>query len=74
MFLLFPNTFFPVLQFSSAHIKQIIRSGDIERMEQLILDGQGKKLIGETSSDYRTRTFLKSVPALVVNENNLLLS
>jgi hypothetical protein len=55
-----------VLQLSSAHVKQLIRSGDVDKLEQLVLEGHGKKLIGEYSADYKTRTFLKNVPALMV--------
>lgn len=58
---------FLVLSVSAAHIKHLIRNGDIDRLEQLILEGQGKKMVGEYSADYKTRTFLKSVPALMVN-------
>lgn len=56
-----------VLQLSSAHIKQLIRSGDLEKLEQVVLEGQGKKLVGEYSADYKIRTFLKSVPSLMVS-------
>lgn len=59
--------YFLVLSVSAAHIKQLIRNGDIEKLEQLVYEGQGKKLIGEYSADYKTRTFLKSVPALMVS-------
>ncbi|KAG5888058.1 hypothetical protein JTB14_032865 [Gonioctena quinquepunctata] len=54
-----------VLQLNSAYIKQLIRNGDVEKLEQAVLDGQGKKLAGEYSADYKTRTFLKSIPALM---------
>ncbi|KAJ8912627.1 hypothetical protein NQ315_015139 [Exocentrus adspersus] len=54
-----------VLQLSAAHIKQLIRTGDIDKLEQAVLEGQGKKLVGEYSADYKTRTFLKSIPALM---------
>ncbi|KYB25432.1 hypothetical protein TcasGA2_TC034478 [Tribolium castaneum] len=54
-----------VLQLTSAHIKQLIRSGDVEKLEQLVVDGHGKKLVGEYSADYKTRTFLKNVPNLM---------
>ncbi|XP_066156617.1 uncharacterized protein [Euwallacea fornicatus] len=54
-----------ILSVSAAHVKQLIRNGDIEKLEQIVLEGQGKKLIGEYSADYKTRTFLKSVPSLM---------
>ncbi|KAJ8981629.1 hypothetical protein NQ317_000857 [Molorchus minor] len=52
-------------QLSSAHVKQLIRSGDLNKLEQAVLDGQGKKLMGEYSADYKTRTFIKSIPSLM---------
>ena len=55
-----------MLQVNSAHVKQLIRSGDVDKLEQLVVDGHGKKLIGEYSADYKTRTFLKNVPSLMV--------
>ncbi|XP_030761565.1 uncharacterized protein LOC115886514 isoform X2 [Sitophilus oryzae] len=54
-----------VLSMSAAHIKHLIRNGDIDKLEQIVLEGQGKKLVGEYSADYKTRMFLKSVPALM---------
>ncbi|KAJ8947957.1 hypothetical protein NQ318_021054, partial [Aromia moschata] len=37
----------------------------IDKLEQAVLEGQGKKLVGEYSADYKTRTFLKSIPSLM---------
>ncbi|XP_056632967.1 uncharacterized protein LOC130442646 [Diorhabda sublineata] len=54
-----------LLQLNSAYIRQLIRQGDVEKLEHAVLEGQGKKLIGEYSPDYKTRTFLKSIPALM---------
>ncbi|KAL1497770.1 hypothetical protein ABEB36_008672 [Hypothenemus hampei] len=54
-----------VLSVSASHIRQLIRNGDIDKLEQLVYEGQGKKLIGEYSADYKTRMFLKSVPSLM---------
>ncbi|XP_076266287.1 uncharacterized protein LOC143199972 isoform X4 [Rhynchophorus ferrugineus] len=54
-----------VLSLSAAHVKHLIRNGDIDKLEQIVLEGQGKKLVGEYSADYKTRMFLKNVPALM---------
>ncbi|CAG9865308.1 unnamed protein product [Phyllotreta striolata] len=54
-----------ILQLNSAYIKQLIRNGDVDKLEQAVFEGQGKKLVGEYSADYKTRTFLKSIPALM---------
>lgn len=44
----------------------MIKLGDIEKLEHIVLEGQGKKLAGEYSSDYKIRTYLKNVPFLMV--------
>ncbi|XP_044754262.1 uncharacterized protein LOC123313440 isoform X2 [Coccinella septempunctata] len=54
-----------VLQMGPAHIKQAVRSGDVDKLEQIVLEGHGKKLLNEHSSDYRTRMYLKSVPMIL---------
>ncbi|XP_050310210.1 uncharacterized protein LOC126746131 isoform X5 [Anthonomus grandis grandis] len=54
-----------ILSVSAAHIKQLIRNGDIDKLEQVVYEGQGKKLVGEYSADYKTRTFIRSVPSLM---------
>ncbi|KAF5306990.1 hypothetical protein FQR65_LT07213 [Abscondita terminalis] len=59
------------LQINSAYIKLLIRNGDIEKLYNLVLEGQGKRLIGGYSADYKTRTFLKSVPSLMTKINLL---
>lgn len=48
---------------SSALVRQLLRSGDLEKLEQLVVEGQGGRLVGEYSPDYKTRVFLKQVPA-----------
>ncbi|GLV41893.1 uncharacterized protein CBL_00355 [Carabus blaptoides fortunei] len=60
-----------VLNVNSAHIRQLIRSGDLDKLEQLVLEGQGKKLIGEYSADYKIRSFIKTVPTLMSKINLL---
>lgn len=52
---------------SSAYLKQLIKTGDVDKLEQAVLEGQGKKLMGENSGDLRTRNFLKSIPTLIVS-------
>lgn len=50
-----------------AHIKQAVRTGDIDKLEQIVLEGHGKKLVNEHSSDYRTRMYLKTIPLMLVS-------
>ena len=60
---------FPVLQINSAHIKQLVREGNIDKLEQVVLEGQGKKLVGEYSPDFKVRSFLRNVPSIMVRTN-----
>lgn len=55
-----------VLQIDALNLRHLLKSGDIEKLEYVVLEGQGKKLIGEYSPDFKTRVFLKSVPNLMV--------
>ncbi|KAB0795470.1 hypothetical protein PPYR_12309 [Photinus pyralis] len=59
------------LQINSAYIKQLIRNGDIEKLQNLVIEGQGKRLIGGYSADYKTRAFLKTVPNTISKINLL---
>lgn len=54
------------MHITSAYIKQLIRSGDVDKLQNLVFEGQGKRLIGGYSADYKVRTFLKSVPNIMV--------
>lgn len=61
--------FFPfsVLQMNPSVIRQWLRGGEIDQLEQVILEGQGHKLIGEYSPDPKVRGFLKIVPNYMVS-------
>ena len=48
-------------------IRQWLRGGEIDQLEQVILEGQGHKLIGEYSPDPKVRGFLKIVPNYMVS-------
>ncbi|XP_068082154.1 uncharacterized protein [Anabrus simplex] len=52
-----------VLQMNPSIIRQWLRGGDVEKLEQVVLEGQGHKLVGEYSPDPKVRAFLKSVPS-----------
>lgn len=56
---------------STADLRQLIKLGDVEKLEQLVLEGQGKKLVGyQFSSDPKVKEFIKSVPSLMVMNFN----
>lgn len=48
---------------SSGQIRQWLRNGDIPALEQLVLNGEGSRLVGEYSPDARTRAYLKQIPS-----------
>ncbi|XP_065200191.1 uncharacterized protein LOC135831544 isoform X2 [Planococcus citri] len=51
-----------VLCHSSGKIRNILRSGNVEKVEKLIKEGYGHKLIGETSPFPKIKVLLKAVP------------
>lgn len=48
-------------------IRQWLRGGEIDQLEQVVLEGQGHKLIGEYSPDPKVRNFLKTIPNYLVS-------
>jgi hypothetical protein len=56
-----------VLQVNPSIIRQWLRSGDLEKLESVVLEGQGHKLVGEYSPDPNVRAYLKTIPALMVS-------
>lgn len=55
------------LSMSSADLRQLIKLGDIDKLEQLVYEGQGKKLVGyQFTSDPKVKDFLKTIPSLMV--------
>jgi hypothetical protein len=56
-----------VLQVNPSIIRQWLRSGDLEKLESVVLEGQAHKLVGEYSPDPKVRAYLKTVPALMVS-------
>ncbi|XP_049958096.1 uncharacterized protein LOC126474660 [Schistocerca serialis cubense] len=51
-----------VVQMNPSTIRQWLRGGDLERLEQVVLEGHGHRLVGEYSPEPRVRAFLKTVP------------
>ena len=48
---------------STHELRNMIRQSDVEGLEQVILDGHGQKLLGETAADNKIRAFIKAVPS-----------
>ncbi|XP_043270896.1 uncharacterized protein [Venturia canescens] len=45
-----------------ATVKQWLTRGELEKLENVVLEGRGARLLGEHSPDLRTRVFLKALP------------
>ncbi|KAG8284010.1 hypothetical protein J6590_003702 [Homalodisca vitripennis] len=44
-------------------VRQWLRGGDVDKLESVVIQGQGHKLLGEYASDLKVRAFLKTIPA-----------
>ncbi|XP_019698177.1 uncharacterized protein LOC105185779 [Harpegnathos saltator] len=47
---------------TSSAVKTWLHRGELERLENVVLEGRGACLLGEHSQDLRTRVFLKGLP------------
>ncbi|XP_072763006.1 uncharacterized protein [Anoplolepis gracilipes] len=47
---------------NSSAIKTWLQRGELEKLENIVLEGRGARLLGEHSPDLRTRVFLKGLP------------
>lgn len=48
-------------------IKKMIKDGNVQSLEEKLLNGEGYKLIGHYSTSPKIKTFLQSVPIYIVN-------
>lgn len=47
-------------------LKSWLLRGEFEKLEHVVLEGRGARLLGEISPDLRTRVFLKGLPNYLV--------
>lgn len=47
--------------------KKLIKDGNVHNLEEMLLNGEGYKLIGHYSTNPKIKTFLQSVPIYIVN-------
>ncbi|KAM0726055.1 Dynein heavy chain-like protein 2 [Formica fusca] len=47
---------------NSSALKNWLQRGELEKLENIVLEGRGARLLGEHSQDLRTRVFLKGLP------------
>lgn len=53
---------------STADLRQLIKLGDLDKLEQLVCEGQGKKLSSyQFASDPKVKEFMKTIPNLMVS-------
>lgn len=50
-----------------ATLKLWLTRGELEKLENVVLEGRGGRLLGEHSPDLRTRVFLKGLPNYLVS-------
>jgi len=48
-------------------VKKLIKDGNLQSLEDKLLNGEGYKLIGHYSSNPKIKAFLQSVPIYIVN-------
>lgn len=48
-------------------VKKLIKDGNVQNLEDKLLNGEGYKLIGHYSMNSKIKTFLQSVPIYMVN-------
>lgn len=48
-------------------VKKLIKDGNVLSLEEMLLNGEGYKLIGHYSSNPKIKAFLQSVPIYIVN-------
>lgn len=53
-------------------IDAMIRDGDVDKIEMVVLSGRGADLRGKSSWNEDTRKVLKKVPGYMVNEGSLI--
>lgn len=53
---------------NSSAIKNWLQRGELEKLENIVLEGRGTRLLGEHSPDLRTRVFLKGLPNYLVSK------
>ncbi|CAL7950364.1 unnamed protein product [Xylocopa violacea] len=52
-------------------LKSWLQRGELEKLEHVVLEGRGSRLLGEHSSDLRTRIFLRGLPNYLTKISNV---
>lgn len=59
---------------NSSAVKTWLQRGELEKLENIVLEGRGERLLGEQSPDLRTRVFLKGLPNYLVRKSPMNIS
>lgn len=54
------------LPFNRANLKELIKQGNLTALEEFVLQGNGDRLLGETSSAPLVQEFLDNLPTYLV--------
>ena len=52
-----------------SQVTKLVKEGDVSKLENAVLLGKGKLIIGKKAWNDKMRKFLKSVPDLMVSKN-----
>uniref|UniRef100_A0ABD2X2S2 Arginine kinase n=1 Tax=Trichogramma kaykai TaxID=54128 RepID=A0ABD2X2S2_9HYME len=50
-------------QMTASNLRHWLSRGELDKLENVVLEGRGTRLLGESSPDLRTRIFLKGLPS-----------
>lgn len=53
-------------------VKKLIKDGNVQSLEEKLLNGEGYKLIGHYSLNPKIKAFLQSVPIYIVNISTII--
>lgn len=56
------------------NIKELIKQGNLSQLEQVVIQGYGDRLIGESSLSPIVQEFLDRIPQLIVRKGKLFFS
>lgn len=64
---MFVKIIIQALPMSQCEVKKLIKDGNVQSLEEKLLNGEGYKLIGHYSTNPKIKTFLQSVPIYIVS-------
>lgn len=65
--LYYNSLYISALPMNQYEVKKLIKDGNVQILEDKLLNGEGYKLMGHFSSNPKIKMFLQSVPIYIVN-------